>query len=196
MLFRSDVYRWGAAFGFGEQSAQVVSRNVTLKPGVEYTLALRFNAAGKVAFVVNSKVLSVANVPVGNIVPAEVNITFGDRVGANYYPLGGILKSVEIRSAEFTPQDFAADVARRLVFERGEKKSLVWVDFLNFVDQKIDSVTVKAVNAGVEVTPVFLSEVAGKSRVSLQFPVDTTLLPGKYQLELTAVDKSKKKNCI
>ena len=188
-----DVYRLGAAFGFGGQSAQVASKNVTLKPGVEYTLSLRFNAAGKVAFVVNNKVVNTASVPVGNIVPTEVNITFGDRTGANYYPLGGTLKSVELRSAKFTPQDFTADIARRLVFERGEKKSLIWVDFLNFVDKKIDSVTVNAVNAGVEMAPVFLSEVSGKSGTKLQFPVDTTLLPGKYSIELTAVDAAKKK---
>ena len=30
---------------------------------------------------VNDKVLSTANVPVGNVVPTEVNITFGDYVG-------------------------------------------------------------------------------------------------------------------
>ncbi len=189
----NNVYRLGAAFGYGDKSVQPVSRNVTLTPGVEYTLTLRFSAAGKVAFLVNGKLLSSADVQPGSIAAPEVNITFGDRVGATYFPLGGILKSVELRSAKFTPQDFSADSSKRLVFERGEKKSLVWVDFLNFVDQNLKNITVNAVSAGTGMAPVFLSEVAGNSGTTLQFPIDTDLLPGKYFLELTALDSAKKK---
>ena len=188
-----DVYRLGAAFGFGDKSVQISSKPVTLKPGTEYELALRFSATGKAAFLVNGKVVSTANIPAGSIAAPEVNMTFGDRAGANYFPLGGTLKSVELRSAKFTPQDFAAAPAKRLVFERGEKKSLVWADFLNFTGQKLEKITVNAVNAGVVMPPVFLSEVKGNSSTVLQFPVDTTLLPGKYALELTALDPDKKK---
>ena len=189
----NNVYRLGAAFGYGDKSVLPVSRNVTLTPGVEYTLTLRFSAAGKVAFLVNGKVLSSANIQPGSIVAPEVNITFGDRVGATYYPLGGVLKSVELRSAEFTPQEFVAAPGKRLVFERGEKKSLIWVDFLNFIDTELQKITVNAVNAGVRMAPVFISQAAGKSSVALQFPVDTTLLPGKYHLDLTAIDPAGKK---
>ena len=188
-----DIFRLGAAFGYGDKSVQVVSKNVTLTPGVEYTLGLRFSAAGKVEFLVNGKVLTASNIQPGAIVAPEINMAFGDRTGANYFPLGGYLKSVELRSAKFTPQDFAAAPAKRQVFERGEKKSLVWVDFLNFIDRKLENITVNAVSAGVTSTPVFLAEVAGNSTTSLQFPIDSDLLPGKYSLELTAVDGTKKK---
>ena len=189
----NNVYRLGAAFGYGDKSVQVVSKNVTLVPESKYTLALRFSAAGKVAFLVNGKVLSSSNIQPGSIAAPEVNFTFGDRAGATYFPLGGAIRTVELRSEKFTPQDFAATPAKRQVFERGEKKSLVWVDFLNFVDQNLKNITVNAVSAGTAMAPVFLSEVAGNSGKTLQFPIDTDLLPGKYFLELTALDSAKKK---
>ena len=188
-----DVYRPGAAFGYGKNSVQVSGGKVTVVPGKEYTLSFRFSATGKVEFMVNGKSAGVCNVPAGSIAPSDINFTFGDRAGASYWPLGGTLKSVEIRSAEFLPQDFSADVSKRRVFERGEKKAQVWVDFYNFSDKILKKVTVCAVNAGAKQKNAELVNVSGKSRTALRFSVDTDLLPGKYVLELTASDSDGKK---
>ena len=188
-----NVYRMGAAFGFGSTSAQVASRKVTLVPGTEYTLLLRFSATGKVYFAVNGKNAGTANVPAGSIAPSEVNFTFGDRAGANYHPLGGTLKSLEIRKAKFTPQDFLADISKRAVFERGEKKSLLWVNFHNFSAQELKNITVNAVDAGVKLPSSVIPGISGGALAKLSFSVDTNLLPGKYFLDLSAFDSVKKK---
>ena len=188
----NNVYRLGGAFGFGESSAQASSAKVTLLPDTEYTLALQFSATGKVIFSVNNKTVGSANVPAGSLAPSEVNFTFGNRVGANYQALGGTIKSIEIRTAKFTPQDFSADISKRTVFERGEKDKKLWIDFINFSNQNLKDVTVNAVNANVNLPKIKIADAAGRTSIKLNFPVDTNLLPGKYILELTAHDANKK----
>ena len=188
----NDTYRLGAAFGYGDKSIQISSGKVVLASGVEHTLSFHFSATGKVKFIADGKVVSTVNVPAGNIAASDVGMTFANRAGANYQPLGGVLKSVEMRSAAFTPTDFSADVTKRLVFERGEKSCSLFVDFRNYIDKEVNSVTVNAVNAGVSQPAKVIDKLQGKSSCAITFPVDTTLLPGKYTLELTAVDSNKK----
>ena len=188
----NDVYRLGGAFGFGETSAQVFSRNITLTPQKKYRLSMLFNATGKVFFKVDGKVVGTQNVSAGNIAVPEVLTVFGDRVGANYFPLGGTLAKLELRTADYTPQDFSAELSKRRVFERGESNVRIFAGFQNFVDKDLKDITITATSAEKKFPATVLKEVKGKSRAELSFPVDTALLPGEYKLELAAADQTGK----
>ena len=187
-----NIYRICGAFGYGGTSAQAVSKDVEIKPDMPCTVSMLFTATGKVTFSLNGKAVGTVNVPAGNIAVPEGNIAFGDRVGANYFPLGGVLKSLEIKAAKYTPVAFSAVPEARRVFERGEKKSQIKVKLQNFTDAAYKNIRVE----GVSETSRFAldnTELAGKSDVELTIDIDSNLLCGTYKFELAAFDAAKKK---
>ena len=187
-----DIYRIGGAFGFGETSAQAVSKDVEIKSDVPCRVSMLFSATGKVTFSLNGKAVSTVNVPAGNIAVPDGNTAFGDRVGANYYPLGGVLKTLEIKAAKYTPVAFSAVPEARRVFERGEKKSQIKVKLQNFTDAVYKNIRVE----GSSETTRFAmdnAELKGKSDILLTLDIDSNLLCGTYNFELTAFDAAKKK---
>ena len=187
-----NIYRLGGAFGYGDTSAQAVSKDIELKPDTEYNLAMQFTATGKVIFSVNGKVINSVNVPAGNIAVPEGKISFGDRIGANYYPFGGILKKVEIKNAKFTPAAFSAEPSARRVFERGEKKTELKINLQNFTAENFKNIKIYGISEGKKFNLDNI-ELNGKSNFTFSVPVDGNLLCGTYKLELTADNAAKKK---
>ncbi len=119
---KDNTYKLGGAFGYGTKSAQVLSKNFEMKPGTAYNLTMLFNSTGKVTFAVNGKIISIEDVPAGKIAVPEGKVAFGDRIGATYWPLGGTLKSIEIKTSKFTPVAALSVPVKRSVFEGLEKK--------------------------------------------------------------------------
>ena len=189
----NNVYRFGAAFGYGKESVQVSGKDMTLLPGKPYQLSMLFTATGNVSFFLNGKLVSKAVVPAGSVAVPDGNIVIGDRLGANYYPFGGTIRKLELKTADFKPQDFAASLSHRRVFERGEKKTLLHVDFRNFEQKKLENVTVEAVSNEKKLPLFLLKGVNSGAFFQLKFPVDSYLLPGTYRMELSAFDHLKKK---
>ena len=192
---KKDVYRAGAAFGFGDSSTQIAGRDVTLKPGVPHRIRLYFSGTGKVEFHINGKKSSTHTIPAKSIVPADISPIFGDRTGANYYPLGGTLKKLDIRKEKFIPAAFTVSPSVRRVFERGEDQPSLTLDLHNFLPSGMENLTVKAISAGKNLPDIPVKKIAGKSAVKLVFPVDPHLLPGDYNLALTLCDDKGKTLC-
>ena len=104
----NNIYRLGAAFGYGDRSIQCFGRDITLLPGKTYAAGFLFNAVGKVFFYLDGKSAGTANVPAGKIAPSEMSFVLADRAGANYQPLGGSLQYLEIKTEPYTPIVFSA----------------------------------------------------------------------------------------
>ena len=187
-----NIFRPGAAFGFGGSSIQAFGRNIQLTPGRKYQIAMIFNATGKVSFYIDKKLNHQVSVPAGKIAPSAVTPVFGDRAGANHQPLQGRLLNVEIKRSRYIPIDFSTVAAARRVFERGEKRAGFSVDFNNFSGTPLKGkITVTASSCG-KVSKNFTFAGGLEKNIRIYCPVDTLLLPGNYQLELTAKDSKGK----
>ena len=192
---KKDVYRAGAAFGFGDSSIQIAGKDVTLKPGVPHRIRLFFSGTGKVEIYINGKKSSTHTVPAKSIVPADIPAIFGDRTGANYYPLGGTLKKLEIRKEKFIPAAFTVSPSVRRVFERGETQPSLTLELHNFLPSGMENLTVKAISAGKEFPAIPVKKIAGKTAEKMVFALDPYLLPGEYRLALTVCDEKGKTIC-
>ena len=187
-----NIFRPGAAFGFGSSSIQSFGKNIALIPGRKYQFSMIFNATGKVSFYVDGKLNHTGNIPAGKVAFSGITPVLGDRAGANYQPLQGKLLKLEIRKSKYTPVDFSAIPENRRVFERGEKKAGFPVRFNNFKGTALKGkITVTASSAGKNIDTFRFSNGISDS-TQLYCPVDTLLLPGDYNMELTAKDASGK----
>ena len=187
-----NIFRPAAAFGLGESSVQSFGRNILLSPGKKYQISMEFNATGKVSFYVDGKLNHQGSIPAGKVAPSGVTPVLGDRAGANYQPLQGRLLELEIRKSKYTPVDFSAMPQDRKVFERGEKNAGFPVKFNNFTGSALkEKITVTASSAGKTVD-IFRFPRGISDSTRLYCPVDTLLLPGTYDMELTAKDAAGK----
>ena len=180
----NDMYRPGAAFGFGKSSSRITGKDIRLTPGVPYTLKLLFTGASKAEIFLNGKKISSHAVPALPVVPADVPAVIGDRVGSNYYPFRGHIRKLVIKKEKFAPAAFMIAPEVRRVFERGEKDPRLTLQLRNALDGKMEDLTVKAVSAGRPLSDIVLKSFAGKSVKTFEFPVDPKLLPGEYTLAL------------
>ncbi len=192
---KKDTYRMGASFGFGDTSARITGRDIVLLPGKTYTLKLLFTGTSKAEFYLDGKKISSHTVPAKNVIASDLPAVFGNRSGANYYPLCGSLRSLTVRKEKFIPAAFSIAPEIRRTFERGEKKPFLTVSLYNFLPEKISSLKVKCHSAGKNFPVIPIKELAGKSEMNLVFPVDPYLLPGEYPLSLTLEDNRGKILC-
>ena len=94
-------------------------------------------------FYLDGKEVSAVSVPAGALAPATLAAVLGDRIGSNYYPFGGSIKKVEIKSAEYTPVSISPSAMHRKVFERGEKPEL-HAEILNASLNDLKNITIEA----------------------------------------------------
>ena len=180
-----DNYRFGAAFGFGKSSTEVTSKDFKLEKGKEYTAKMHFSASGKVIFYLDGKEISVASVPGGALAPATYPAVLGDRVGSNYYPFGGSIKKIEIKSAEFTPVSIAPSAMHRKVFERGEKPEL-HAEILNASLDDIKNITIEAKLGNMALAKKKIDLIPAGSTVPFNYELSPWLLEKSYPVEITA----------
>ena len=183
-----NIYRPGAALGFGKESVQIQGRNVTLTPGIPHSLSMLFTATGKVTFKVNGKINHTVNVPPGNLASSPLRSTFADRIGANYQPLGGTLCRLEIKKAPYEPLTVSAAAGERCVFERLEKNVFLHIDLRNFLKSSLKDLTLRSSSGSQKSSQIKVKELSPGSRKSFKLPVDTTLLPGEYVYHLEVFD--------
>ena len=182
-------YRMAAAFGYGNSSATAFSKDFSLQYGVDATLAMHFNAVGKVMFYLDGKLLSSANVPAGTLVPAKSSPVLGDRIGSNYASLGGMLKKLTITNMPYQQAAFTSDPARRRVFERGENTCNLYIFLENRSRKALKDITIEADGKLIAIKTI---NVRANSKFNITLPVDPTLLPGTYKCTLTAKNSAGK----
>ena len=175
----NNKYRFGAAFGFGKTSTEVFSNEFTLELDKFYTMKMLFNAAGKVTFMLNDKVVGECSVPAGSLAPATIPTTIGDRQGSNYYPFGGSIKSVVIKEAEYFPVSVVPSAMHRQVFERGETPVAV-VDVRNASVMPLKDVVVEMNIAGFGPAKKKVDVIPVNGTVQLKFELNPYLLEKDY----------------
>ena len=189
----NDFYRLAGAFGFGNESRQVMSWKVKLLPGELHKVAMRFTAGGEVIFFADGKRCGSSSLPAGALKESQLRPAFGERIGANYRPLGGTLKSVEIREIPFEPLQLLPAEGSRKVFERLEKGAVLHGLFRNALNTPLENITVKTSANSRGTAAKKLNKLLPRTTLPLEFPVETTLLPGEYQLQVDFFDKSGKR---
>ena len=190
-----NVFRPGAAFGFGKNSVQIAGRDMTLLPGTPYSLKLRFDAASKAEFFLNGKKISTHTVPAQSVAPSELPAVLGDRIGANHYPLGGYIRKIVVNKEKFSPAALVITPEIRRVFERGEENPSLTVQLRNVLPVKMENLTLKAFSAGKKMPDIFIRSIDGKNAKNFSFPVDPWTLPGEYKLELSLHSPQGKQLC-
>ena len=187
-----DLYRPGAAFGYGDESVQITGKDISLRPGVPYVLKLCYSGTSKVEFFLNGKKISTHTVPARSVMPPALPAIFGDRTGSLYQPLGGTLKRVRITEEKFSPCAFSIAPEERRVFERKEKNTALKVQLRSLLPVKAENLTVKALSAGKTLPSVAIKELPSNGIAEFSLPVDSLLLPGEYQLALELADSKGK----
>ena len=183
-------FRPGAAFGFGNNSIQILGKNINFIPNKKYQLKMSFNALGKVSFFIDGKLNATVQVPAGNIAKSSITPVFGDRAGANYQPLMGKLLKLELKNIPYKPVAFSPIVSSRKVFERKEKNASLQVEFNNLLGQSLKyPITIKI--SSNNITKNFLLK-NNTSKTIITSPIDTLLLPGTYQMSFKAIDSNNK----
>ena len=180
-----DNYRFGAAFGFGKSSTEVTSKDFKLEKGKEYTARMHFSASGKVIFYLDGKEISAVNVPGGALAPATYPAVLGDRIGSNYYPFGGSIKKIEIKSAEYTPVSISPSAMHRKVFERGEKPEL-HAEILNASLDDVKNVTIEAKLGNLALAKKKIDLIPAGKTVAFDYELSPWLLEKSYPVEITA----------
>ena len=154
-----NIFRPGAAFGFGDSSIQSYGKNIELIPGRKHLLSMLFNATGKVSFYVDGKLNHTGNIPAGKVAFSGITPVLGDRAGANYQPLQGRLL-----------KHFSADAAQK------ENYYLSTADAVSYLNSHYEQ----------KVSIAKLCAIAGMSKAALMqnFARSTGTTPLQYQLNL------------
>ena len=180
-----DNYRMGAAFGYGKSSAEATSKEFKLEKDKDYTVKMHFSASGKVVFYLDGKEVSAVSVPAGALAPATLAAVLGDRIGSNYYPFGGSIKKVEIKSAEYTPVSISPSAMHRKVFERGEKPEL-HAEILNASLNDLKNITIEAKLGDMALAKKKIDLISAGSSVAFSYELSPWLLEKTYPVAITA----------
>ena len=183
-----NTFRMGAAFGYGNSSCQIASKNFTLPTARPSKLKLYYDAAGKAEFFLNGRKISTHSIPALPLTGNKFPAILGDRRGANYYPLGGRIRKIVIKKEPYSPIAFAVPVSRRKVFERGELNPSLPLTVQNLLPEKWNDLTIKAATSGKKFEDIKIPQLAGKEKKTFPIFLDPFLLPGKYELLLTLLD--------
>ena len=186
-----NKYRVVAAFGFGKNSAEAYSRDLTLELDKFYNLKMLFTATGKVVFTLDGENIGECVVPAGSLAPANLPTTVGDRHGSNYYPFGGSIKKIVIKEAEFTPVSVVPNAMHRKVFERGETPVAV-AKVQNASLTALKDATVEMNIAGLAPVKKKVDLIPANSSIDVSFELDKYLLEKDYPATFTVRDNAGK----
>jgi hypothetical protein len=178
-----------ACLGFGTDSANFISRNVTLVPGEWHHLAFTYDAAGTGRFFFDGKPAGrTTYAGRGPIAPGTHDLALGDRYGSLYVGCAGVLDEVCLVNG-ITP-DFAGALeldasAQRLAFVRGEPNAAVTLRLINDTSDALAQVQMESSCAERSIKHT-LADIPPRGSQSWQLPVDTLLRPDTYPWKITA----------
>ena len=184
-----DSYYPRVFLGFGQESVQKHGRAVLVEPGRDHTLTMFFDSCGKLRFEFDGQDAGSATVRPGALAPADLPVTLGDRHGSNFMALGGGISKVTLSEEECPDFCIGADVMHRYAFERGEKAPLYYATIYNASGKDAGNLTLTAkVKGGARLGAAKVERLAASTLETVSFPIDTWLMPGRYEVELTLED--------
>ncbi|MBR4675859.1 MAG: hypothetical protein IKP00_15480 [Victivallales bacterium] len=179
----NDLYCPFASFGFGA-NCPVLGTTVKLEKGKRHTLRMLFTGLGSVQFFVNGQGAGQGKVMLGSIAKARHVACVGDRYSSTCCHFGkGIAKLAiyEERSVLFTVY---ANALYRKAFERGEKKATLHYVVFNNSGEDLRNAKLTLQNND-EMTTVTIDELKKGETLDQEIPLDTLLLPGRYEVHGT-----------
>ena len=127
--------------GYGDATAHVPGPEVALAGGESAKLSFLFGADGTVRWNFNGVEKTSRTGRIGSIAPAAgQRPVIGNRGTSLYHPFGGRILRVAIEGRP--PAPFAANVAGRAAFVRGEKDASLEVEIANLTGAAVDGVEV------------------------------------------------------
>jgi len=183
-------FRLIAYLGFGNDSAEFVSREIGLEPDRWVHLAFSYDGAGTGRFFLNGEAIGrTYHAGRGPISPGQYDLVIGDRYGSLYSGFPGWIDQVRILDAipdwaagqlEIEP----APLARR-AFLRMEKDARVGLILRNDTQREVKDVEVSWTLLDQQGSSV-VAKVAPREEVALNVTVDTRLRPDRYPLRVVA----------
>lgn len=182
-----DMRRLRMSLGFGNESAVWQSDTLHLPPGTWRHIAFTYDGAGLGEFFVDgSPAGSERKMGYGRLSPGRHDLVLGDRVGSYYRGFPGRIDQVRIAQGvlRFTLLTFEITSARR-VFQRMESIEPLLFTVTNFSSQPVRDARASFMLSGVGGQTIELPELASGGRRELEYRLDTSLRPDRYQLVAT-----------
>ena len=184
-----DRHRIVAYLGYGTDSVDYSSQEVDIEPGVWYHVAFTYDGAGTGRFFLNGKSVGrVIHENRGPVTPGKYHLVIGDRYGSNYNGFPGYIDQVRIcgEVVPFFTGNLEADVANtRTAFVRMEPKACVTVTIVNDTRKTVAETTVRTTFAGRQQS-LSLGSLAPKETRRVEVPIETSLRPDTYPLQVVA----------
>lgn len=178
-----------ASLGFGKDSAFISGPELEVKPGKWTHVAFTYDGAGRARFFVDGQLMTkILFEGRKAITPGKYDLVIGDRYGSVHSGFPGYLAQVRVCNGIvplFTGGLTIGIGAGRTVFVRMEKNVSVPVTIGNDGATALSGGWVGVVCGGVR-SQLRLPSLAANAEHVISVPVDTTLRPGNYTLQVTA----------
>ena len=176
-----------AYLGFGTDSAQYTSADLAVEPGVWNHVAFTYDGAGTGRFFVNGEAAGrTTHEGRAAVAPGRYKLVVGDRYGSVHCGFPGYLDQVRVCGGivpYFRGGLEVSFAAGRTVFVRMEKAAAVRVAIRNDAGVPISGLAGRIRFGGRE-QPVAVAELGVNGEHTVAVPVDTTLKPGAYQIDV------------
>jgi len=191
----SQQFKVQAQLGFGNDSAIIDSSAQTFEVGKWYHIAFAYDGEGNYNFYLNN--INIGNGHLknrGSIAPSKYRLTVGDREGSLGHRFLGRIDEVRILNIAqrfLSGKVLLSSEGQRSAFYRMEKEAKIRLRLLNDRSEALTNavlnVSVDNMHQIVEVPNVD----AGKSTF-IEVPLNTSLRPANYQLNISAQDAQHK----
>ncbi len=178
--------QFSMTIGLGGRSETWYSHPFQLKKEQWQHIALTYDAAGTMAFYLDGSELNRSTSEgAGAMAPSTRQLSIGDRSGSLYNGFPGFIDEVRITQGvrEFRPIRFESTVGR-FVAVRMSPQAKVTGEIVNQTGQPLTSGSLTAHLPGGDVQKINLKEIPKSGGQKIEFPVDSSLRPGEYEVEL------------
>lgn len=181
---KSGPRRLVVRLGFGDETEIWSSDPATYETGVWHHVAFTYDGAGDGRFWRDGAALGGAKKPGrAAITPGKHPLSIGDRHGSYYHGFPGFIAQVRLCNGvlEFRPAAFAV-ASDRTSFVRMEKAAPIRFTVTNLQRTKLKGATAVVSLEGSGEKNFALPELDGGATHTLEYPLDTSLRPGEYNL--------------
>jgi len=177
-----------AYLGYGQDSAAYTSREVPLEPGRWVHVAFTYDGAGTGRFFFNGEpVGKTVHTGRGAVTPGQYDLVLGDRYGSIHHGFPGYLDQVRLSQGivPYFTGGLEVEAGGRAAFVRLEKNASIPVVVTNDTGKLLSGVAVH-ITFGGQAQEILLPDLAPNQSHTVRVPVDTTVRPDRYPLELVA----------
>ncbi len=175
--------------GFGSDSETFYSDAVAWPADTWQHVAVTYDGAGTVCFYRNGASLGGQTAPGRrSISPGPLPLSIGDRTGSLYSGFAGVLDQVRISRGvrEFGRLRMELELERR-VFVRKEPPPTAVIRLTNLQPEMLRDVRLSVAMSGFAGAHFTLTDLKPGQARSVEFPIDTSLRPQQYELQLSSL---------